>query len=204
MELDFIISVLRALLEWKYLAVGLAMFLDGTVLPVPGETILIFAGYLMYLGQMDPLLVIAVLAAMLWYEISRKFGETALIRFGKYVLINKEHIKYARKWFEKHGHKAVLIGRCIPMVSQFISIPAGIAKMDRGKFILYTAAGSFLWYAVLTYFFYWVGSKWDVALKYVQPLQLIGSILLGCVVVAFLIKKIEAKYFADPSTKKVP
>lgn len=196
MEFTTILALVRTMLEWKYLIIIAAMFLDGTISPIPGEVVLILAGYLLYLGQMNFLLTVlsavlgSLLAAILLYELSRRYGERIIRRYGRYLFLSERRLAQAERWFRKYGERTVFIGRLLPVVSQLISIPAGIAKMNRLKFLLYTAAGSAIWYSLVTAFSWWLGSRWDIALLFIKPFQLAALLIIGCVAIAVIVRKL--------------
>jgi membrane protein DedA with SNARE-associated domain len=204
MELETIFAILKMLLNLQYFAIWLAMFLDATISPIPGETILVFAGYLIYLGQLN-MFYVALAAALgttvgAWviYELSRGMGEAWLLRYGKWF-VSSEDIERTKHWFKRRGHKTTFFGRFIPMISQLVSIPAGLAKMPRWKFLLYTFAGSFLYNALLTFFFYLLGREWEVVLQYLEPIQMIVGIVAGVLIVMFLVRRLirRSKQFAS-------
>ncbi len=138
--------------------VGLAVFIETFIPPIPSEAVLPGAGFLAYDGRMNVWLAWlaatlgALIGAWLWYAIGAALGRNrtrALV--GRIPLMEFEDFDKAEAFFTKWGGLAVLLGRCVPLVRSFISIPAGIEKMNFWKFTLYTTIGSGVWNAI------WVG-----------------------------------------------
>lgn len=132
--------------------VGLAVFLETFLPPIPSEAILPGAGFLAYDGRMNgwwawaAATIGAIAGALVWYAIGAGLGRTrtrALV--DRIPLMDGEDFDKAEKYFQRWGGTAVLVGRCIPMVRSFVSIPAGIERMPVAKFVLYTALGSGVW-----------------------------------------------------------
>jgi membrane protein DedA with SNARE-associated domain len=138
--------------------VGLAVFIETFIPPIPSEAVLPGAGFLAYDGRMNVWLAWlaatlgALIGAWVWYAIGAALGRNrtrALV--GRIPLMEFEDFDKAEAFFIKWGGLAVLLGRCVPLVRSFISIPAGIEKMNFWKFTLYTTIGSGVWNAI------WVG-----------------------------------------------
>lgn len=155
-----------------YPALLLLTFLDSTVLPVPNEAIMPFAGFLIFSGRFSFTAVIAVsivgaiLGALTSYAIGYAGAGPFVRRFGKYARVRQEDLDKTHAFFAKYGECVILISRFIPVVRQFISIPAGAAKMNVGKFILYTAIGSTMWNSLILTFGYLFGEHWTVVQNY--------------------------------------
>jgi len=131
------------------------MAIESAAIPFPSELIMPLAGWLLiqakggsvwwvllagFYGGMGNLL-----GSWVAYWISMKGGRPLLLKYGKYVLMSKDEVDKAEIWFNKYGEWAVFIGRLLPVVRTFISIPAGLARMNLWRFSLYTFAGSFIW-----------------------------------------------------------
>lgn len=155
------------------MGVALLMGIESACIPLPSEVIMPFAGYLAHKGQMTFLgLGAGSLAARIWiagifgalgcnlgsipaYEVGAWGGRRAVEKYGKYILLNIHHLDQAHRFFERFGHWAILMGRMLPVVRTFIALPAGIARMDRTRFHLYTFIGSLPWCLGLA----WIGAK---------------------------------------------
>lgn len=155
-----------------YPAIFALTVLDSTVLPVPNEAIMPFAGFLVSQGRFSFLLVIllavcgGVLGSLTSYAIGRYGAEPFVRRFGTYVRMAEADLAKTHAMFEKYGEAIILVSRFIPVVRQFISIPAGAARMALWKFMLYTAIGTFLWSGAILYGGFVFGSHWASLEKY--------------------------------------
>lgn len=154
----FIGWVLQLMDTLGELGVGVAVFLETFIPPIPSEAVLPGAGFLAYEGRMNVLLAWiaatlgALIGAWLWYVIGRMLGAERTRRLVSAVpLMNVGDYDTSERWFLRHGVWAVLIGRCIPLVRTFISIPAGIAGMPFWTFTLFTVLGSGIWNSI------WIG-----------------------------------------------
>ncbi len=153
--IGWVLSLMESIGE---LGVGLAILIETFVPPIPSEAVLPGAGFLAYDGRMNAWLawgaatVAALLGAWMWYGIGALLGRNrtrALV--GRIPLMEFEDFDKAEAFFQKWGGVAVLVGRCVPLVRSFISIPAGIEKMNFAKFSMYTLAGSGVWNGI------WIG-----------------------------------------------
>ena len=161
----FIKTVISSL---GYPGIAVLMGIESACIPLPSEVIMPFAGYLVYAGRFSSLVVVATLGAIgcnlgsvLAYEIGAYGGRPLIERFGKYILMNRHDLNVSDRFFQKYGSITVFIGRLLPVVRTFIALPAGIARMPRGKFHLYTFVGSWPWCFGLAYFGFALGERWD-------------------------------------------
>jgi membrane protein DedA with SNARE-associated domain len=136
------------------------MLLESTVIPVPSEFVVTPAAYHAASGQLDVWLVIlfatigADMGATINYVVAYFVGRPVIYSFanskwGKMCLLNQEKVEKSEKYFDDHGIVATLTGRLIPGIRHLISIPAGLAKMNYWKFLLYTTIGAGCWHAIL-------------------------------------------------------
>jgi len=180
------------------LGVSLLMGIESACIPLPSEVIMPFAGFLAFKGQMtflglgagSPMGQVWIagvfgalgcnLGSIPAYELGAWGGRKAVEKYGKYILLNLDHLDQAHRFFERFGHWAILIGRMLPVVRTFIALPAGIAKMDRTKFHAYTFAGSLPWCLGLAWVGYKLGEKWDTLGVWFHRLDLvIGLVILA-------------------------
>lgn len=163
------------------------MFLESSFFPFPSEVVMPPAGYLAWKGEMSLSLVIlsgiagSILGALFNYWIAVKLGRPFLLRYGKYFFISPESINKADDFFSKHGHISTLVGRLLPVIRQYISLPAGIARMNLGTFTLFTTIGAGVWVIVLTFAGYLLGEHQNLLKEYLHV------ITLACVAVAVVI-----------------
>ena len=133
-----------------YIGIFLLMFLESSFFPFPSEVVMIPAGYLAYKGDMDLSLVIlsgvigSLAGAWFNYILAHKFGRRFLLK-----IFNEKKVKKLDDFFEKHGHISTFTGRLLPGIRQYISFPAGLAKMDKLKFTIYTTFGTLIWVSIL-------------------------------------------------------
>lgn len=153
-----------------YVGAFLATLIETVFPPIPSELVIPLAGYLAsitdhgYLGLIGVSISAtlgATLGATIIYYLSLKVGRRFVLKYGKYLLIDKVKVKAAERWFNKHGSKAVFFGRMVPVIRELISIPAGISKMKFKKFFVYTLAGSFVWTIFLASMGYFLGAAWE-------------------------------------------
>lgn len=180
-----------------YPALFILTILDSMVLPVPNEAIMPFAGFLISSGRFSFFGVISVstigglLGALTSYAIGYYGAEAFVRRFGKYARLNLEDLNKTHNFFTKYGEKIILISRFIPLVRQFISIPAGAGKMNLTKFCLYTAIGSALWNSAITGFGYMLGKNWTNLKQYTYYFDIVmsGLAILFMIYVIYKIRK---------------
>ncbi len=178
-----ITRILEALFTWisgvisamGYPGVVLLMAIESCCIPLPSEMIMPFAGWLVATGRFN-LWGIALAGA-----IGCVVGSRALVqRYGKYFLMNAEHLDWAEKFFQRRGEITVLVARLLPVVRTFIAFPAGVARMPMGKFIVYTFVGSFPWCLGLG----WVGMKVGEKRELLTPWFHRADVVIGVLIVA--------------------
>ena len=144
--------------------VGL-MFLESSFFPFPSEVVVPPAGYLAWKGEMNLFLVIAsgiagsILGGLFNYWLAVRWGRPLLEKYGKYIFISKESLDKAETFFARHGHISTFTGRLLPVIRQYISLPAGLARMPLPQFVFYTALGSGIWVVILALVGYFLGSS---------------------------------------------
>lgn len=180
---SFVISVISAT---GYAGIVLLMALESACIPIPSEVIMPFSGYLVSVGQFSLWAVVVwgaignLLGSLLAYWVGFYGGRRLIEKYGKYVLISGHDLAIADEWFKKYGQSAVFFSRLLPVVRTFISLPAGIAKMDFKKFCFYTFLGSLPWSLALAYVGLKAGENWDYLKIYFHRFDLIiGIILVG-------------------------
>jgi len=187
--------IIGALTEWLvnticsmgYTGIISLMFLESSFFPFPSEVVMPPAGYLAWKGEMSLTLVLlsgiagSLLGALFNYWVAVKFGRPFLLRYGKYFFVSPESIDKADKFFSKHGHISTLVGRLLPVIRQYISLPARIARMPLKTFTLFTTIGAGSWVIVLTFAGYLLGEHQDLLKEYLHV------ITLACVAAALII-----------------
>lgn len=178
-----------------YWGIFIGMSVNMTGIELPSEVIMPLAGFAVFQGKMTLLGITLVastaevLGALVVYFIALKGGRPFLDKYGKYFLITPSKLDRSDKWFKKYGPEIVLIGRCIPMVRKLVTIPAGIARMDLKKFILYTFLGSLPYAFILGYIGFLLGPNWNIIENYSSQYDKI--IYIGIIAVAaYIVYKI--------------
>ncbi|MBI5729126.1 MAG: DedA family protein [Candidatus Magasanikbacteria bacterium] len=144
-----------------YGGIFLLMLLESSGVPVPSEVIMPFSGFLVFKGQLTLIAIVLVgtlgnvAGSLLAYWIGHRGGRPLIEKYGKYILISKHDLDLADRWFLNYGPLTVFFGRLLPVVRTYISFPAGIAKMNLKKFIIYTTLGALPW----VWLFGWLGVK---------------------------------------------
>jgi len=168
----WIIGVIAAL---GYPGIVLLMAIESACIPLPSEVIMPFSGALVVpavasLYHREPFSLFWVatwgaigcnLGSVLAYEIGYYGGRPLVERFGHYIFLSKRELDVADRFFERRGAIAVLIARLLPVIRTFIALPAGIARMPRLKFHIYTFLGSWPWCFALAYVGMRLGEQWD-------------------------------------------
>jgi membrane protein DedA with SNARE-associated domain len=161
---NFIIQVISTL---GYTGVAVLMGIESACIPLPSEIIAPFAGFLVFKGQFSLIGVAmaggvgSMAGSWLTYEIGLRKGRPFVEKYGKWILISKHDLDIADKFFAKYGNLSTFIGRLLPVVRTFISLPAGIAKVPLLPFLFYSFLGSLMWTYVLAYFGMKLGENWD-------------------------------------------
>ena len=166
-EIELLIEWLTRLISDNlYPGVFLAALLETVFPPIPSEVVFPLAGYLVLQNEMSIVHVFGVgiaggcgatLGAFVIYFIALKVGRAGLSKYMKYARISEDKLAKADRWFEKYGDKSVLFGRMVPGVRELVSIPAGIFRMNRKKFLIFTFIGSCSWSILLTWIGYYLG-----------------------------------------------
>jgi len=176
-----------------YLGIFIAMLVEGVFTPIPSELIMPFAGYVAYTGELNFFLVIligsigAVFGSFIAFLLAWKLGRPIVDRLGPYVGLNQENLEKAEHWFKKWGVWGIFIGHSLPGIRSIISFPAGLAKMDRAKFVTFTFLGALVWNTVLVTSGYLLGEEWMQFWKSTDGLDYVMLGALGVALVAYYI-----------------
>ena len=178
------------------LGVMLLMAIESACIPLPSEVIMPFAGYLAFKGQLtfiglgadNPVAQIWIagffgaigcnLRSIPAYEVGAWGGRRAVEKYGRYIWLHTGHLDQAERFFARFGTWAIFIGRLLPVIRTFIALPAGIAKMDRTRFHLYTFAGSLPWCLGLAWVGFKLGEKWNTLGAYFHKLDAVIAVVI--------------------------
>jgi membrane protein DedA with SNARE-associated domain len=150
-----------------YSGIVLLMAIESACIPLPSEIIMPFSGYLVSTGQMNLWAVgVAgavgcVLGSLVAYWVGMYGGRPLIEKYGRYVLLSTHDLDIADRWFATRGELIVFVSRLLPGIRTFIAFPAGVARMDLKRFVIYTFAGSLPWCLGLAYIGQKLGEKWN-------------------------------------------
>jgi len=199
---DFIIDIIN---RFGYLGVFLLIIVENFFPPIPSEIILTFGGFMTTCSRMNVWGVIlsatagSSLGAVVLYTHGRILNGDRIellfdSKFGKMLHLKAEDVRTAGKWFNKHGYRAVFLCRFVPIVRSLISIPAGMAKMKFGTFLLLTILGTFIWNSVLVYLGSLAGEAWGLIASYMDYYTMITAAVLVILVLVFAVYFIKKRF----------
>jgi len=168
-----------------YAGITLLMGIESACIPLPSELIMPFAGYLVYEGSMNLWWVATVgalgcnLGSLVAYEIGCYGGRPLVERYGRWILLSPRELDWADRFFQRWGYLAVFIARLLPVVRTFIALPAGIARMPRLRFHVYTFLGSWPWCLGLAWLGMKLGENWRDLGKYFHQMDAVILAILG-------------------------
>lgn len=160
----FIVATISAL---GYGGIVLLMAIESACIPLPSEIIMPFSGYLVSTGELNLWGVAiagavgCVLGSLVAYWVGMYGGRPFIEKYGRYILLSRHDLDIADRWFAKYGEVIVFVSRLLPAIRTFIAFPAGVARMDLPRFVIYTFAGSLPWCLALAYVGQKLGEQWD-------------------------------------------
>jgi membrane protein DedA with SNARE-associated domain len=185
--LDFITATYN-LLQWP--GVVILMAVESACIPFPSELIMPLAGWMLIkeksLGVAYTLMAGAygalgnTIGSIIAYYAGMWAGRPLLNKYGRYILLSQHDLDIADRWFTKSGGWTVFISRVLPVVRTYISLPAGIARMNIVKFIIYTFTGSFIWSTGLAYGGYLMGENWEKLRNAMRPFD---PVIIGIIII---------------------
>ncbi|MGB7638490.1 MAG: DedA family protein [Nitrososphaeraceae archaeon] len=183
---EFITSVISSL---GYGGIFFLMILESALIPIPSEIIMPFSGFLASTGKLGSVGVILagslgnLVGSVITYYLGIRLGRAFLIKYGKYILFRVHHLVWTEQLFQKYGDKISFVGRLLPVVRTYISLPAGIGKSNFIKFVVYTLVGSIIWNSLLTYAGIQLGRSWQHIDKYSGYLDIIAVVAIAVFIV---------------------
>lgn len=200
------LSIIQQVEQWydanmNYTNITILMTIESSFIPFPSEIVIPPAAYVASKPESDLnifLVVLfgtlgAIIGALINYYLALWLGRPIIYKFadsklGHLCLLSSEKIKKAEDYFNDHGKVSTFIGRLVPGIRQLISIPAGLAKMNLGSFILYTTLGAGIWNTILAFIGYLAHGQADLINKYSHELSVIVLALVGLSAIWFIVK----------------
>lgn len=185
--------------NFGYIGIIVLIAVENIFPPIPSEVILTFSGFLTTYTGLNVWGVIlaatigAVVGAIVLYYVGRLLTNEKLMnvldgRVGKILHFNKEDVRGALDWFNRKGKRSVFFCRCVPIMRSMISIPAGMARMNMGTFMLMTVIGTIIWNTILVYLGAFAGASWGLVTKYVDVYKnWVIAVLAFIILIVFLI-----------------
>ncbi len=175
--------------QWGYPGIVMLMALESSFFPFPSEVVIPPAAYLAATGKMNIGMVLlcgtlgSLLGAVFNYWLAMKFGRPFFEKHGRYLLVSPRSLEKADRFFERHGHISTFVGRLLPGIRQYISLPAGLARMNIFAFCAATVLGAGIWVLVLAGMGYGFGRNEQLVLQNLRWVSL--ALMLGCVILVF-------------------
>jgi membrane protein DedA with SNARE-associated domain len=168
------------------------MAVESACIPFPSELIMPLAGWMLIKDQSLPMVYTLAAGAygalgntigsVIAYYVGMWAGRPLLNKYGRYILISQRDLDLTDRWFSRSGSWTVFVSRILPVVRTYISLPAGIARMNIFKFLAYTFIGSFIWSTGLAYGGYQLGEHWEQLRNAMRPFDpLIIAIIIALI-----------------------
>ena len=196
-------TIIESIGSIGYMGIFFLMFLESSFFPFPSEVVMIPAGYLAFKGEMNIYMAIlagvlgSVAGAVFNYYLALKFGRAFLLRYGKYFFLKEESLDKLELFFAKHGEVSTFNGRLIPGIRQYISLPAGLSRMNIWKFSFFTALGAGIWVVVLVALGYFLGSNEAMVSEYLKTATLIALISVLFITLFYIIRAKRKKQIEE-------
>lgn len=191
-------AITEVIAAFGYWGVAVGMAIESACIPLPSEIILPFGGYLVSIGRLEfwgtvlAGTVGGTMGSIVAYYAGLSGGRPFLKKYGRYIFFSEKEFAVAERWFQRYGEATVFFTRLLPVIRTFISLPAGIAGMPFGRFVIYTFLGSLPWSMALVYAGKVLGSNWDALSPYFHRFDLILG--LGILVLLFLYFRHRRRY----------
>jgi len=190
-EITVVVSTL--FLKLGYGGIIFLMAVESSFIPFPSEIVMPPAGYFASQGKMNFWVAIlcgvigSLIGSFVNYFIAEKLGRRFILKYGKFMGMDRHRFRKMEKYFKEHGAISTFVGRLLPGVRQYISFPAGVIKMNKWVFALFTALGAFIWVFILTYIGYLVGDNKELIHKYIKELTPIIVIAVVILIVLYVL-----------------
>ena len=186
-------TLLSYFARYGYWVIFFGVMLENAGVPIPGETILLAAGFFAAQGHFHlwTVIAIAALGAMLGdnlgFAIGHFIGRAALERYGRYILLKRKRLAHLDKFFARHGDKTILFARFVTGLRVFAALFAGAARMHWRTFVLFNAMGAILWSVVITLLGFFFGHSWNLLEQWIGRTSVILAFAALLVIVASLV-----------------
>jgi membrane protein DedA with SNARE-associated domain len=180
-----------------YFGAGFLMTLESMVAPVPSELVMPFVGFLVVEGEFSLTLAIlstslgSIIGSLISYYMGYYGGRPFVLKAGRYLLLNQEHLEFTERWFARHGSWTIFVSRFIPVVRHLISIPAGLGRMKIVPFCVYTIIGATIWNVFLLACGYKLRQNWSLVQQYTHELDLVVAAMLVVAGIWFVVTHIR-------------
>lgn len=184
--------VIACISKFGYAGILMTMAIESACIPLPSEIIMPFSGYLVSTGEFTMLGVTLagavgnVVGSIAAYYAGIFGGRSFVERYGPYFLVSHRDLDTADRWFQKYGEAAVFFSRMLPVVRTFISLPAGIARMNFPRFVLFTFLGALPWCYLLAYVGVKMGERWEDLRQYFHQFDIVIGLALAAVLAFFV------------------
>lgn len=198
---DIINFLVDLVADWGYIGIFLLMALESSFFPFPSEVVMIPAGYLVYKGEMSATLAFlagtfgSLAGALFNYYLCFFFGRSFIQKYGKYAGITDKKMAKFENFFNKYGEISTFNCRLIPGIRQYISLPAGLAKMNMLRFCIFTTLGAGIWVAILIAIGYFLGDQKELITEYLHSIIIVLLIIVALITATYIYiqKKKKAK-----------
>jgi len=176
--------IIQWVTQYGYVAIFALLMLGIVGLPIPDETMMVFAGYLVSQGHLHPVTTVAVAfmgsvcGISCSYLIGRTMGLGFIHKWGRYIHVTEERLAKVHRWFDKIGHWALFVGYYIAGVRHFTAIVAGTTRLEFRSFALYAYSGALVWVCTFLGLGYYFGEHWKEVAEAVHRNMLWISIVV--------------------------
>lgn len=184
------------------------MAIESAAIPLPSELIMPLAGWMLIKEKELGLEWVVVaglfgaigntLGSLIAYYAGAKGGRPMVEKYGRYVLISRHDLDLADRFFQRWGQWAVFVARLLPIVRTFISVPAGVSRMNVGQFTLFTFAGSFPWSLGLAAGGYFLGENWEDLRTWMRPADIPIAIVLAVLLAWYVVRHVRRAWREEP------
>ncbi len=190
---QFVMWLADTIGQFGYPGIVVLMALESSFFPFPSEVVIPPAAYLAAGGKMNIGMVLlcgtagSLLGAVFNYWLALKFGRPFFEKYGRYLLVSSRSLDKADRFFEHHGHISTFVGRLLPGIRQYISLPAGLARMNLFIFCAATALGAGIWVSVLAAMGYWFGRNEQLFMHNLNWITL--AMVIACVILSIFYRR---------------